>query len=98
MATEDVIIERDFALMLSDFTRIFPRVWPHYEQLDDFSVSVGLVPSGKVAVTLSEQKFRKLAALRMPYLDIVFRFEATSEEQRAEFFEDFERSFQKGGG
>lgn len=93
-----ITIKRDFGLMLSDFTRIFPRVWPDAQRIDDATVSVNLEPTGQVTVALSEQKYRKLAMLRIPYLDITFDFEATTEEQRAEFFGDFERSFQKGGG
>lgn len=98
LAADQTTITRDFGLMLSDFTRIFPRVWPDARRIDDATVSVDLEPTGRVTVTLSEQKFRRLATLRIPYLDIIFDFEATTEEQRAEFFEDFERSFQKGGG
>ncbi len=97
-ADDEFIIERDFGLMVSDFTRIFPRIWPTAQRIDDATVGVALKPSGQVNVKLSAQKFRKLAMLRIPYLDITFHFEGTTEEQRAEFFEDFERSFQKGGG
>jgi hypothetical protein len=99
MSTDDiVVVERNFGLTLGDFSRIFPRIWPEFKQLSEFSAQVVFTPTGSLEVTLSAQQYRRLASLRIPYLDISFRFFNTSEEQRAEFFEEFERSFQKGGG
>ncbi|MGR8947370.1 MAG: hypothetical protein ACU84Q_04930 [Gammaproteobacteria bacterium] len=95
---ETFTISREFGLSHGDFYRIFPRVWPQYEKRDALSVTLDLEPDGEVSIELSEQKYRRLATLKIPYMDIVFVFKGVDESQRVEFFEKFERSFQKGGG
>ena len=99
MSEQDTVIEsREFGLSHGDFERIFPRVWPEYEKIDERSVRLKFAAGGCVIISLSEQKIRRLATLRIPYMDIGFRFEATDEDQRIEFYKKFERAFQKGGG
>lgn len=97
-STEIFAVTREFGLSHGDFFRIVPRVWPGYERLAESSVKVSLGDLAAVEITPSEQKYRRLASLNIPYMDITFKFFHVSERQRAEFFEDFERVFQKGGG
>ena len=89
---------REFGLSHGDFFRIFPRVWPEVETIDPRHVRLVLGESAIIDIRLSEQHYRRLATLKIPYLHIEFRFFAMTEVQRTEFFGKFERAFQKGGG
>ena len=89
---------REFGLSHDDFFRIFPRVWPDHETVGERQVCLKLGPNAVLNIRLSDQKYRRLATLKIPYMDIEFEFFAVEEPQRIEFFEKFERAFQKGGG
>lgn len=95
----DVFTEiREFGLSHDDFYRIFPRVWPKYEELEGKRFGVELSPGARLEIRLAPQQYRRLATLRIPYMDIEFTFIGANETQRAEFYGKFERAFQKGGG
>ena len=66
--------------------------------MGDRRVRLNLGPDTALEIQLSEQKYRRLATLKIPYMDIEFEFTGANETQRIEFFEKFERKFQKGGG
>ena len=83
-----------------DFFRIFPRlVAPAEVTREGLEVTVaweGVQRS--LQVTLSEEKNRKIARLRIPYVELEFRFRNFSSGERLEFLTRFYRAFQKGGG
>jgi hypothetical protein len=89
---------RDFGLSPSDFFRIFPRIEAAAQRVDDRTVKILRADGRTLEIKLSDERTRRLATLRIPYVDITFRFSGWSEAQRAEFFKNFDRSFQKGGG
>lgn len=89
---------REYGLSHTDFFRIFPRIEPSWQQLDPHHVTVSRDDGRSLQVEISPEHIRKLASLRIPYVDITFRFAGWTEEQRAEFFDYFDRAFQKGGG
>jgi hypothetical protein len=89
---------REFGLSHSDFYRIFPRLEPTAIKVTERYFELERADGRKLEIEISPEKIRKLATLRIPYMDITFRFLDWSEGQRAEFFTDFDRSFQKGGG
>ena len=95
---EKSVVEREFGISRDDFLRIFPRLAPTYKQLNEDVFHLETEEFGRLVIRLSEQHYRQLGALKIPYLDLIFEFEGSSEHQRAEFFEKFERYFQKGGG
>tara|TARA_R110002073_G_scaffold70620_4_gene174239 strand:+ start:1232 stop:1534 length:303 start_codon:yes stop_codon:yes gene_type:complete len=89
---------REYGLSHSDFFRILPRIEPSWRQLDPGRVVVSRDDGRSLEIAISPEQIRKLASLRIPYIDITFRFAGWTVEQRAEFFEYFDRAFQKGGG
>ena len=91
-------IERDFGLSHSDFQRIFPRVEPGAKKLSDLSFELERGDGRRLQIELSDEHIRRLATLKIPFIDIRFRFTGWNESQRTEFFDKFDRSFQKGGG
>ena len=95
---EKIVVEREFGISRDDFLRIFPRLAPTYNQLNEDEFLLETEELGRLLIRLSEQHYRQLGALKIPYLDLVFEFEGSTEQQRAEFFGKFERYFQKGGG
>lgn len=91
-------VTREFGLSHGDFFRIFPRVWPAYQTVGEHHVRLEFSPASCLDIRLSAQQYRRLATLKIPYMDIEFIFSGVDESQRTEFFEKFERAFQKGGG
>ena len=83
-----------------DFFRIFPRlVAPAGVSREGLQITVaweGVQRS--LQITLSEEKNREIARLRMPYVELEFRFRSFSKSERLEFLAKFHRAFQKGGG
>ena len=94
----DFEYKREYGLSHKDFFRIFPRIEPTWQQLDAHRVEVNCEDGRALQIEISPEQVRKIASLRIPYIDITFRFARWSKEQRAEFFEVFDRAFQKGGG
>ena len=95
---DPIAVQREFGLSHSDFYRIFPRVEPAAEQLRERVFRVSRDDGRVLDIEISEEKIRRLGILKIPYIDISFRFTGWSDAQRVEFFEKFDRSFQKGGG
>lgn len=97
-AAFDFEIEREFGLSHRDFFRIFPRIEPGWVRLGPLRVAVSRDDGRRLEIEISPEHVRNLATLRIPYVLLQFRFAGWSEEQRSEFFKNFDRSFQKGGG
>lgn len=51
-----------------------------------------------VTIELGQQAFRTIASLRLPYMEVTFRFFGFSDEERARFMQRFELYFRRGGG
>lgn len=86
-------------LSRADFERVFPRLveparlcWA----VDEVAVHW---PDGRhLCVTLSPERQRRLASLRLPCLDLGFVFTAFTAEAASAFMTRFDRAFHKGGG
>ena len=96
--SEKIVVEREFGISRGDFLRIFPRLAPTHQQISEDEFHLETEEYGRLLIRLSEQQYRQLGAFKIPYLNLIFEFEASNEHQRAEFFGKFERYFQKGGG
>ena len=83
----------------ADFYRIFPRVVAPLIPLYQGLKTTVLWPSGgRVLVTLSAERVRRIAALSLPYVDLVFEFADLDSGAIESFLSSFARSFHKGGG
>lgn len=82
-----------------DFLRIFPRL------VSDAEASVTTAgarvewPEGRwLEVEMSAEQIRRIALLKMPYVNLEFTFGGFEPLEQARFMERFDRAFHKGGG
>lgn len=85
------------------FTRAeFDRILPSAFNNRPFSVSHNLiscpVDGGTMFLSISEQKFRKIASISLPYIEIDFSFENLDQQQVDTTMRFFDLRYQRGGG
>lgn len=95
----EFVIDRELAITLGDLRRVLPSVVaPVPVDHLDGAVSVEFVDGRKLTIEYSPERYHTIAALRMPYTALRFRFLGWEETQRLDFMEKFGRAFHKGGG
>lgn len=93
-------VKRDeMGITHSDFRRIFPRlVEDANSHSGDLETEVIWDDGRQLRVSVSPEQIRKIALLRIPYVNISFEFQSFSSEARDQFMVRFDRAFHKGGG
>ena len=95
----EVVVERQMGISHSDFYRILPRIIE--------GVTITELPAGArldfadgraLEITLSAEKTRTIALLRVVYIELYFRFTGFDQTGCAGFMARFSRAFHKGGG
>ncbi len=61
----------------------------------DIRIPLGV---GSLTISLGPEQQRRIASLTLPAMDVEFAFEGVEGDGRRQFYESFQRSFQKGGG
>lgn len=83
----------------ADFRRIFPRITADAANTEgDLERRVAWADGRALTVTVSPEMIRRIALLRLPYVNINFEFQGFSAAQQADFLTRFDRAFHKGGG
>lgn len=83
----------------ADFRRIFPRLVSDATTVHgDLEVAVDWADGRGLRVAVSPEQIRRIARLRIPYVNIEFEFQGFSEDGLARFLRRFDAAFQKGGG
>lgn len=91
-------LHREMTITHAEFLRsLAPAVAPATFIVDGLSISVIGAP-GKVEITLSEQRERRIALLRLPVVDVDIEFSGFEPEALERFLRQFDRAFQRGGG
>ena len=91
-------LHREMTITHAEFLRsLVPAVAPAAFTLDGRSISVIGAP-GKVEITLSEQRERRIALLRLPVVDVDIELSGFKPEALDRFLTQFDRAFQRGGG
>ena len=49
-------------------------------------------------IILSEQRYRQIASLSLSVTDVTFQLKSVAESTKKDFFEQFDRAYQRGGG
>ena len=91
-------IEREMTISHSEFFRILPKaVGTHRFQLADNVITVSLA-EGEICIILSTERVRKIGSFVLPVTDVTFQIKNVAENTKNEFFKQFDRSYQRGGG
>jgi len=83
---------------VAEFERILPAALngrPYTKTPQGFQVEL---ENGSLELTLSEQKFRNIASISMPYLHVDFSFEGLTAEEVETTMRFFNLRYQRGGG
>ena len=93
-------VERlEMGITHSDYRRILPRLLDDAsEQHIDLKTRVRWADGRRLDILVSPEKVRKIALLRMPYVNINFEFQGFTHSEMEAFMVRFDRSFHKGGG
>ncbi len=91
-------IEREMSISHSDFFRLLPKAVKSYRyQQGDNHIKV-FMHDGEICLSLSEERVRKIASLSLPVTDVTFQIKNVAEKTKNEFFKQFDRAYQRGGG
>ena len=95
---ETTRLRREMSITHKEFLRsLAPAVAPATFTVQGRSISVIGAP-GKVEITLSEERERRIALLRLPVVDVGIELTGFEPEALKRFLIQFDRAFQRGGG
>lgn len=92
--------ERDMGYSVAEFFRILPNAVGDYDySIDGDRIEIRpAAGSRRLELRVRELPERKIGMIRIPRIQLAFRFEQFTPEERREFLAAFDRSFQRGGG
>ena len=95
---ETTRLHREMTITHAEFLRsLVHAVAPATFTVGGRSISVVGAP-GKVEITLSEQRERRIALLRLPVVDVDIELSGFEPEVLERFLGQFDQAFQRGGG
>ena len=95
---QKITFRREMGFTRREFDRILPAAL-NSRPFDTSATGIqSRVASGTMQLIISEQKYRKIASISLPYLDIEFIFEGLSQAQVDETMRFFDLRYQRGGG
>ena len=98
MPTE-MTLRREMGLTYSDFFRSLsqlPGGWVHETRSDGATLKYA---DGTIQISLGPQCERRLTALvKIPFIQVIFKYVDLSEVERKRFQSRFDLTFQRGGG
>jgi hypothetical protein len=82
----------------AEFLRILPAALNnHQARIGEHEADV-TIDDGALRINIGEQKFRKIASISLPYLDVDFSFTGLPQPRVDEFMRFFDLRYQRGGG
>ena len=95
---ETTRLRREMGITRKEFLRsLAPAVAPATFTVEGRTISVLGAP-GKVEITLSEERERRIALLRLPVVDVEIALSGFEPDALDRFLVQFDRAFQRGGG
>ena len=95
----DMTLRREMGLTYSDFFRSLsqlPGGWVHETRSDGATLKYA---DGTIQISLGPQCERRLTALvKIPFIQVIFKYVDLSEVERKRFQSRFDLTFQRGGG
>jgi hypothetical protein len=96
--TRDHSFTRELGLTHGEFYGSLPPAIAHRPfAVDDHRIRIE-DGDRNVTIELGPQRYRAIASLKVPYLEVRFTFAGFTAPERDEFMTRFERYFQRGGG
>ena len=93
-----ISFSREMGFTSAEFLRILPAALSDHEaSISDHEVQVQL-DGGRLQVRISDQKYRKIASISLPYLEVDFSFSGLEQNRVDEFMRFFDLRYQRGGG
>lgn len=90
--------EREMTISHSDFFRLLPKAIKSYRyQQHDNHIKI-FMNDDEICIFLSKERVRKIASLLLPVTDVTFQVENVAKNTQNEFFKQFDRAYQRGGG
>jgi hypothetical protein len=91
--------EREMSISHQDFYRLLPIALKNieYEIVNNNQINA-VYAGGKIEILPGKEHKRKIASLELPVLYIVFTFKDISAKDIQQFFDEFSRVYQRGGG
>jgi len=86
------------AISHSDFFRILPYALKTYRYEQEGNVITVTLDDGEISIKLSDEGLRQIASLSLPVVDVTFTLKNVVEITKNQFFRQFDRAFQRGGG
>jgi len=98
--TSDTVVQfsREMGFTRSEFFRILPAALasrPYTETAQRINVELD---KGSWTIDISEQKYRQIASIRLPYLEVAFCFQGLEQQSVDEIMRYFDLRYQRGGG
>ena len=90
--------EREMTISHSDFFRILPKALKSYPYEQKENAITVILDKGEITIILSEERHRQIGSLSMPVTDVAFQLKNVAENTKRDFFTQFDRAYQRGGG
>jgi len=90
--------EREMTISHSDFFRILPKALKSYPYEQKENAITVILDKGEITIILSEERNRQIASLLLPVTDVTFQLKNVAESAKSKFFEQFDRTYHRGGG
>ena len=90
--------KREMTISHNDFFRILPYALKSYRYEQEGNVITVTLDDGEISIKLSDERLRQIASLSLPVVDVTFTLKNVVEITKNEFFRQFDRAFQRGGG
>lgn len=94
----DIKFSREMGFTHAEFLRILPAALGDYPHQLTGSGAQAEIDNGQMQVRISEQKYRKIASISLPYVEVDFSFTGLGQERVDEVMRFFDLRYQRGGG
>lgn len=95
---EKITFTREMGFTRAEFDRILPSAMANRAFDVNGPLVRSMVEGGTMQLSISEQKFRNIASISLPYLTIDFSFDQLTETQVEQTMRYFDLRYQRGGG
>ena len=92
------VFERQMGLTHADFFRTLPAAMGRLTYRIEGQSVIAAHNGKQVRIQLGPQQERRIALLRIPYVNVQFAFDGYSEAETQAFLDYFDSRFQRGGG